>query len=236
MIVTYLGHSGFLVELKRTYLLFDYFTGKLPELSKEKELIIFASHVHHDHYCKKIWELSEQYPKVRYVLSEDIPYKDDMPGELPVTEAALGHRYEIILADGSIMKAEALISTDEGAAFWIEVESKKIYHAGDLNLWLWPDESDTYNREMSRKFSDEIEKLKGRQPDAAFLPLDPRQEQYAFDGMDAYLKTFQPKAVFPMHFWKDYSIIDSYLEARRDCAYILSTVRRICKKGQQFEI
>ncbi|MCU6763064.1 metal-dependent hydrolase [uncultured Roseburia sp.] len=235
MIVTYLGHSGFLVELKNTYLLFDYFTGKLPELSKEKELVVFASHAHHDHYNKKIWALWEQYPKVRYVLSEDISYRDDMPGDAFVTEAALDSQYEITLSDDSVIQVETLISTDEGAAFWIEAEERKIYHAGDLNLWLWPDESDTYNQEMRRRFLGEIEKLKGRQPDAAFLPLDPRQGQYAFDGMDAYLKAFQPKTVFPMHFWKDYSIIDSYLEERRDCAYI-SAVRRICKKGQQFVV
>ena len=48
--VTYIKHSGFLVETKESYLLFDYWEGKLPELQYDKELYVFSSHAHHDHY------------------------------------------------------------------------------------------------------------------------------------------------------------------------------------------
>ena len=33
MEITYIGHSGFLVELERHVLLFDYFQGEIPEAS-----------------------------------------------------------------------------------------------------------------------------------------------------------------------------------------------------------
>ena len=39
--VTYIKHSGFLVETANSYLLFDYWQGKLPELQYDKELYIF---------------------------------------------------------------------------------------------------------------------------------------------------------------------------------------------------
>ena len=40
--VTYIKHSGFLVETANSYLLFDYWQGKLPELQYDKELYIFS--------------------------------------------------------------------------------------------------------------------------------------------------------------------------------------------------
>ena len=40
--VTYIKHSGFLVETKESYLLFDYWEGKLPELQYDKELYVFS--------------------------------------------------------------------------------------------------------------------------------------------------------------------------------------------------
>ncbi len=54
--VTYIKHSGFLVETKESYLLFDYWEGKLPELQYDKELYVFSSHAHHDHYTKDIFK------------------------------------------------------------------------------------------------------------------------------------------------------------------------------------
>ena len=55
--VTYIKHSGFLIETANSYLLFDYWQGKLPELQYDKELYIFSSHAHHDHYTKDIFKL-----------------------------------------------------------------------------------------------------------------------------------------------------------------------------------
>lgn len=62
--VTYIKHSGFLVETKESYLLFDYWEGKLPELQYDKELYVFSSHAHHDHYTKDIFKLENKCKKV----------------------------------------------------------------------------------------------------------------------------------------------------------------------------
>ena len=36
--VTYLDHSGFLVELEDAYFLFDYYKGRLPQIDLEKKM------------------------------------------------------------------------------------------------------------------------------------------------------------------------------------------------------
>ena len=46
--VTYLAHSGFLVELDSAALLFDWWKGTLPPLPEDKPLLVFASHRHEE--------------------------------------------------------------------------------------------------------------------------------------------------------------------------------------------
>ena len=57
MKVTYLGHSGFLVEMDDVIFLFDYYKGELPEMDPGKKLLVFVSHAHYDHYRKEIFSL-----------------------------------------------------------------------------------------------------------------------------------------------------------------------------------
>ena len=57
MTVTYIGHSGFLLETEDAYFLFDYFEGTIPELKNNKSIIVFSSHRHHDHFNPEIFEL-----------------------------------------------------------------------------------------------------------------------------------------------------------------------------------
>ena len=51
---TFLGHSGFLVELDNACLLFDWSEGALPPLP-QKPLLVFASHRHQDHFQPRIF-------------------------------------------------------------------------------------------------------------------------------------------------------------------------------------
>jgi hypothetical protein len=66
-----------MVEMEHTVLLFDYYQGEIPTVSKEKDFFVFASHGHEDHYVKKIWELQQEYPKISYILSDDIQTKEE---------------------------------------------------------------------------------------------------------------------------------------------------------------
>ena len=42
MQITYIGHSGFFVELTQSMLLFDYYQGRLPKFSHGKRLYVFV--------------------------------------------------------------------------------------------------------------------------------------------------------------------------------------------------
>lgn len=90
------------------------------------------------------------------------------------------------------MKIRAFKSTDEGVAFLIETEGKRIYHAGDLNNWVWAGEPEADNKRMSENFHKELEKMKGIHIDVAFMLLDPRQEKDFYLGMDDFMKWWEP--------------------------------------------
>lgn len=94
----------------------------------------------------------------------------------------------------------------------VSVEGKMIYHAGDLNDWYWKEESEEWNQEMSKHFHEYIEPLRDREIDAAFIPLDPRQEEYYTLGMDYFLSLTKTEKVYPMHFWRKPEVIDRWME------------------------
>ena len=84
--VTYIGHSGFLVEWPEQYWLFDYYNGTLPPLLPSKPLLVFASHRHADHFNPAIFRLP--HPDVRYILSKDIRLTERKREEYGVPEGA----------------------------------------------------------------------------------------------------------------------------------------------------
>ena len=59
MKITYINHSGFLIETRDCYYIFDYYKGELPHLDKEKEVIVFCSHFHEDHFNPQIFGILE---------------------------------------------------------------------------------------------------------------------------------------------------------------------------------
>ena len=72
MRVTYLSHSGFLVEMDDACFLFDYYKGEIPDIDREKQLFVFVSHGHYDHYKKEIFRLAEREKETYYILPEEI--------------------------------------------------------------------------------------------------------------------------------------------------------------------
>ena len=204
MKVTYLRHSGFVVEYAELVLIFDYYKGTLPDFSADKKIYVFVSHRHHDHFQKTIFEWKERYPDIKYILSDDIEEK----GPEGCT-CYIGPREKITVDDLGI---QTFRSTDEGVAFLIEGKGKVLYHAGDLNWWHWEEESETYNLMMKRMFQNEIGKLEGERIDVAFVPLDPRQGEQYYWGLDYFMKHTDTRCIFPMHMWEDYDIYERLME------------------------
>lgn len=59
---------------------------------------------------------------------------------------------------------------------------------------------------MTARFRTEVARLAGRHIDAAFLVLDPRQEEDFACGFDYFMRHTDTARAYPMHFWKDFSV------------------------------
>lgn len=234
MKVKYLGHSGFFVQTEKACYLFDYIRGELPLLSVEKPLYVFASHSHEDHFSQTVFSPDHVPEAARYILSNDIKKKYRKSNVSWLSEyqekilwAQPGKPFE--LPDCQVIP---LKSTDLGVAYLVEEEELRIYHAGDLNWWHWEGEDPAWNRNMEVSYKREIDRLKGQPVDLAFVPLDPRLDAAYWKGMDYFLQTVSVKTVFPMHFWKDYGVIDRYLREHGGQGQL----QTIETEGQEYEI
>lgn len=220
MQVTYIGHSGFLVETAACYYLFDYYTGTLPILQTAKPIFVFASHAHQDHYNPEIFNTlsSMGMQQITAVLSKDISAKK-YPLEtngLTCQQVTFHQTYELPYNT----TIYTLLSTDKGVAFLLQCPEGTIYHAGDLNDWVWSGESEQYNRQMTGSYRHEIDLLQkyqqdflsGKPIDHAFIPLDPRQETDYANGILYFLKKIAVNKIYPMHFWDKPEIIEQFLQ------------------------
>ena len=232
MRVTFLGHSGFFLELPEADLLFDYYKGGLPAPDPEKPLFVFVSHAHADHFTRKIFSLAEKTDRIRFILSDDVR-KDKVPESLtaagkvrftgpeedftvPLLPAGAGETGAGgAEAPGSELRVRTFLSTDEGVAFLVDAPGFRIYHAGDLNDWHWDDVDREWNEEQYRGYQDALRKIAacvaedGHLPDAAFVPVDTRLGDGAFFwmGLDEYMRAVGARNIFPMHLFGDPSVI-----------------------------
>ena len=72
---------------------------------------------------------------------------------------------------------------------------------------------------MTANFKKYTRPLLGLDLYAAFLPLDPRQEEWYDKGMLYILENTRTSHAFPMHFWKDYSVTDRFLASPQGAPY-----------------
>lgn len=222
MKVFYIDHSGFLVETDRCYYLFDYYRKKLPQLDSKKPIFVFASHRHPDHYNPEVFTLLQEMgmEQVTAVLSKDIsrkryPDPEAYRGNLSVVTVNFNGTYNFSCET----ELHTFHSTDEGVAFLIICPEGVLYHAGDLNDWVWEGEPEKDNRQMTGSYRHEIDLISGllREKgipivDLAFIPLDPRQEKEYDRGMLYFLKKIPVKQVYPMHYWGNSDVIRQFLQ------------------------
>ena len=159
MTLTYIFHSGFVLETENSILIFDYWLDLNsvvpPFLKKDKPVYVFSNHFHEDHFNSAIFEWRKQREGITYILSKDIFKHRRANKENADVWLAKGGTW----SDGTI-SVWALGSTDSGVSWIIETEDKaaikreqsqtcldsaereqarpkvkRIFHAGDLNNW-----------------------------------------------------------------------------------------------------
>jgi len=238
--VWYLYHSGFAVNVGNNFLIFDYYSDKSednkrslslgviePSEIKNKEVFVFSSHRHPDHFNPVILSWKEQIPNIHYYLSYDIPkkYHREWTSILKHNDTYQDRNLSI----------KTFKSTDEGIAFLINIDSISIYHAGDLNWWHWDEEPKSWNNNMAALYKREVALIKNDPIDIAFLTADPRLENAELLGMEWFLNEVDVKIAFPMHFGNDYSIMDR-IKSKADSNSVFKKVKTISKRGECFNI
>lgn len=222
MKVEYIYHSGFTIETKDYFLVFDYYRGDI-EL-KNKKIIVFSTHKHHDHFNPTILKWQENNPSISYVLSSDIE----------IEKAENIHKinpYEELKIDDIIINAFG--STDLGISLLVNVEDKNIFHAGDLNWWHWEEDLPEDQIKEESDFKNEISKIKGNKIDIAFFPVEPRLEENFYLGPEYFIKELRPKVFFPMHFGDKYDIISRLINRIGDLGVDIVDIN---KKNEVFEV
>ena len=214
MRVTFLAHSGFLIELENILLLFDWWTGDLPTLP-DKPLLVFASHSHEDHFSPRIFTLDNGQRDIHFLLGHDIALTAENQklwqlSDNTLPKCTLLHGNETTSPLPGIT-VETLPSTDEGVAFLVSVDGKVIFHAGDLNWWHWEGEDPAWNLQMEQDFKCYAEPLTGRHIDLAMLPIDPRQDEDGFRGAAYILSRANIGHCLPMHQWEQFSFTQRFL-------------------------
>jgi len=201
MKIKYIKHSGFIVEDDICALMID-----CCGLAKEsadvrhcagKHLYVLASHVHGDHFDRKI--ISYGGEKTKWILSEDI--SKSVPPDSDIHFLVKGGVY-----NDERVKIKAYGSTDEGVSFYIEAGGKKIFHAGDLNNWHWNEEETPEDAAKNeRNFLDELALIAKEVPelDAAMFPVDSRLGKDYTRGAEQFLDSIKVGLFIPMHFWRD---------------------------------
>jgi len=233
--VWYLYHSGFAVQTDGHFLIFDYWRdtpkgagldrGVIdPVALKDKNVIVFVSHGHPDHFNRKVLTWKPAITELRFILSDDIRAYDGAN--------MVGSGRELDFPDFSI---KTLASNDEGVAFIVSVDGLRIFHAGDLNWWHWEGEPEEDNDGMASSYKSEIDKLAGAPVDLAFIPVDPRLEmQYAW-AIDHLMRTVNVKYVVPMHFGNDTSIVARLLADPVSQGY-RDRILGLTKRGEMREL
>jgi L-ascorbate metabolism protein UlaG (beta-lactamase superfamily) len=237
--INYLYNSSFKVETERHVLIFDYYNDKHEsalknssngvigeaDLITDKDIIVFATHSHGDHFSDAIFNWREKIPDIRYVLSSDIKPEENYENTHIIAA------YEELTINN--VKIKAFGSTDLGISILVKVDGINIFHAGDLNWWHWYDETQEDNLKMEKLFKEQIEKIKGEHIDLAFFPVDARlKENYAL-GPDYFIAEVKPKALIPMHFREDYYITKDYADKNKEKN---NRVFTISKRGEEIII
>lgn len=216
MELTFLFHSGFAVETERCILIFDYWMDPTHAMERlldsPKPIYVLSSHFHEDHFTREIFAWRERRPTLTYLLSKDI---------LRHRRAARDEA-DVWLAKGATWQDERLCvhamgSNDSGVSWIVEVEGRRLFHAGDLGNWYarylteGGQEEEAIDKETGKaidpmyeekRYLGELKDIAKHASafDVAFLPVDGRIGNGYTRGARQFMERFRVGLLVPMHF------------------------------------
>ncbi|MCD8327252.1 MAG: hypothetical protein LUC90_11425 [Lachnospiraceae bacterium] len=227
MKVTYTGQSGYVVETGIANIVFDFCGGKLPELHEDTPLLVFVSHDSERHFDPEIFSFASKFRSVQYFLSHDILLTEELLRQYGITRSLQrkisflpeGVRRVIPLrgesGENDYIIFETVKTCGEGIAWLLNVAGKRIYYAGDMNWWVWENDSRQVFNQRTARFKYYMEKLYDRDIFLAFANLNPDQGKYSRLGIEYLLNTASVANVVPMGFGENGAEVLTYERERR---------------------
>ena len=219
--LTYIYHDCFLLSTEKAVVLFDYwkdplsgrdkdFPPLLELLPADRPVYILVSHHHKDHFTRRIFLWQQKFPNIRYIISPDVykacrfmfvensTYAGFKPSMESVTVLKEGETFR-----DEIISVHAFGSTDIGNSYVVSLDGRNFFHAGDLNAWIWKDESTEEEvEEAIEAFKDKLLPISRQFPelDVAMFPVDSRLRTDYFLGAYLFVREIKVKLFVPMHF------------------------------------
>lgn len=192
MIIKFFGHSCFKISSEKNFIIDPFLKSNPVAKYEESELedidYILVTHGHEDHLGDSL-EISKKYGAtvisnfeiIKYLTMLGLEKAHPMHiggrkrfdfGTLKMTNAVHG---------SGIIANNTIIDGGNPGGFLINIENKKVYHAGDTGL------------------TKDMELLKNEKIDVAMIPIG---GNFVMDVEDAVLavKMIEPKIVIPMHY------------------------------------
>lgn len=232
MEIKYIWHDCFTVRTPECSVVFDYWkdpvvgegkpsrfieSGDPSEmLPRDLPLYVVVSHHHKDHFNREIFRWAALFPNIRYILSRDTMrmcrhvFSPDSVYAGPKVDSSRATvlRPGESFSDG-VMKVAAFGSTDIGNSYIVETGGYRLFHAGDLNAWVWADESTSAEvRAAIRDFEAKLEPIcrylveahDGGCVDVAMFPVDSRIGSGYYTGAKIFVRAVDTARFLPMHF------------------------------------
>ena len=216
--IYHLFHSGTAVRVEDKLFIFDYFKDeprkeKAVASSLEKGVIrkdsfnnineayIFVSHSHHDHYNQVIFEWEQYCDRINYILAAEVEPESELKNKDNLYLMEKDEKMQLNKID-----IASYGSTDEGVSFLVGLKDLTIFHAGDLNWWKWKKFSAKVQKREEREYKREVDKLKGKKIDIAFVPVDPRLEEHYYLAGEYFINEIKPAIFVPLHFADNYDV------------------------------
>lgn len=217
--ITYIYHDCFVTDFDQCAVVFDYWREADGDVSDrvlslveaDKPIYVLVSHHHKDHFNRAVLKWGSRRDNIHFILSEDTArsvrhilnpesmYRGVRPEPGSVTVLSPGKCFD----DGRV-RVDAFGSTDMGNSYMVTSGGRHVFHAGDLNAWVWKDEStpqevDEAIADYERILSTIADAGYGRM-DVAMFPVDSRLGTDYWEGAYRFVRRFDVDVFLPMHF------------------------------------
>ena len=207
MKITSIGHSGFAIESDdgSATLIFDYYTDNAcvlePILRRAQAIYVFVSHSHRDHLSYDIFEWQRHYPIVRYIIANECRRKLKRAIDLDSLPVSFLHHDEDWHDER--VHVHAFNSTDVGVSYMVDMDKRRIFHAGDYTCWDMTENNEAASRKAKGDFHVILNaiRLYTQSIDVVMMPVVPNIGGDFTYGARELLKAVKCDLFIPMHTW-----------------------------------